>query len=427
MTEIKPFKGVRYNSKLVDLSMVVAPPYDVINEAQQEMYYKRHPYNVIRLILGKQHVDDNEKNNRYTRARRFIDEWIQSHVLIKDDIPSIYVYIQRFKIHGKTYERHGFIALLRLESNVYTHEKTLSKPKEDRFELMKACEANLSPIFVLYDDEKRCVECITISPKIHTLLAHIKEENEEHFLYSVTDEKVINTVKNMLSKQRVYIADGHHRYETAIRYRDYMFSLYGRNEDASYNYIMAYFTNISDEGLVILPTHRVVHDVSYSNEEFLEKVKPIFDVSIFSERSDKPVLDKWIKEIEKGGKAFGVKFYGDDHLYILHNYRQNRLKNDPTHDVLKSLDVFILNKEILEGILGIPESTFTSGGKISYFHELDEALVSMKAGDVIFVLNPPSAKDVKAVALHSLNMPQKTTFFYPKLLSGLVFHMFNQV
>ncbi len=425
MTEIKPFKGTRYNSKLVDPSVVVAPPYDVINEAQQEMLYKKHPYNTIRLILGKQHDDDNEKNNRYTRARKFIDEWTQSNVLIRDSAPSIYLYVQKFTIHGKAYERHGFVTLMRLESDIYTHEKTLAKPKEDRFELMKACEGNMSPIFVLYDDEKRCVECITISPAIHTLIAHIKEGDEEHFFYRITDEKIINTVQKLLSDQRVYIADGHHRYETAIRYRDYMFSQHGKNEQASYNYVLAYFTNISDQGLVILPTHRIVHEVPYTEEEFIKKLKPVFDVKLFGSTMDKTAIHDWEKEIERSGKACGVRFYGTDNLYILYNYRQNSLKNDPTPEALKSLDVFILNKEILEGILNIPESTFSTGGRLSYFHELDTALTSMKPGDVAFVLNAPSAKDVKAVALKGLNMPQKTTFFYPKLLSGLVFHMFN--
>lgn len=426
MTEVKPFRGTRYNDKMVDISMVVAPPYDVINETQQDMYYERHPYNVIRLILGKHHIDDNESNNRYTRARRFLDEWLSSGVLITDETPSIYVYIQRFKIHDRVHERHGFIALLRLESDVYTHEKTLSKPKQDRFELMKACEANLSPIFVLYDDEKRCVECITITPKIHTLLAHIKEGEEQHFFYKVTDEKVINTVQNMLSNKNVYIADGHHRYETAIRYRDFMFSLHGRNDNASYNYVMAYFTNVSDEGLVILPTHRVVHDISYKEKEFLEKIKFIFDVKIFSDKNDKTTLEEWMKAIKQYGKAFGIKFFSSSKLYILYNYKKNKLKDDPTHEVLKSLDVYILNKEILEGILNISPDAFSTGKKLSYFHELDEAISSMKEGDMIFVLNPPTTMDVKAVALHALNMPQKTTFFYPKLLSGLVFHLFNR-
>ncbi len=425
MTEIKPFKGTRYNSKAVDLSMVVAPPYDVINEAQQDMLYKKHPYNVIRLILGKQHEDDNDQNNRYIRARKFIAEWTQSEVLIRDNTPSIYLYVQKFKINDKIYERHGFVTLMKLESDVYTHEKTLSKPKEDRFELMKACEGNMSPIFVLYDDDKRCAECITINPAIHTLLAHIKEGDEEHFFYKITDEKIINIVKKLLSDQRVYIADGHHRYETAIRYRDYMFSLHGRDEQASYNYVLAYFTNISDEGLIILPTHRIVHEVPYTEKEFIEKLKPTFDVKLFSSKSDKTDINGWLKGIEDSKKACGVKFYGSDNLYILHNYRQNRLKDDPTPEALKSLDVYILNKEILEGIVNIPESTFSSGGRLSYFHEIDTAFTSMKAGDVAFILNAPSAKDVKAVALKGLNMPQKTTFFYPKLLSGLVFHMFN--
>ncbi len=425
MTEIKPFKGTRYNSTKADISMVVAPPYDVINETQQEMLYKKHPYNVIRLILGKQHEDDNEKNNRYTRARKFIDEWLQSEVLIKDERPSIYLYIQKFKINGTMYERHGFVTLMRLESEIYTHEKTLSKPKQDRFELMKACEGNMSPIFVLYDDEKRCIECITITPSIHTLIAHLQEGDEEHFFYRITDEKIITTVKKLLANQRVYIADGHHRYETAIRYRDYMVSLHGRDEQASYNYVLAYFTNISDNGLVILPTHRVVHDIPFTEQEFLGKLKPLFEVTLFGSTADKAAVDGWVRAIQGYNKACGCKFYGSNNLYILHNYRPGRLVNDPTHEALKSLDVYILNKEILEGVLNIPEQTFSTGGRLSYFHEIDSGLAGMKPGDAAFILNAPSANDVKAVALNSLNMPQKTTFFYPKLLSGLVFHLFK--
>ena len=425
MTEIKPFKGTRYNDRLVDLSQVVAPPYDVINEAQQEMLYKKHPYNVIRLILGRQHEGDGDNNNRYSRAKRFIEEWKQTDVLISDDRPSIYLYIQRFRAGGRLYERHGFITLMRLGSDVYTHEKTLSKPKEDRFELMKACAANLSPIFVLYDDEKRCVECITISPAIHTLLAHIKEGDEEHFFYRITDEKIIGTVKKLIGRQKTYIADGHHRYETAVRYRDYLSSARGRDDDAGYNYIMSYFTNISDPGLVILPTHRVVHGIEHTEEALMERLKGSFDVRLMTAGRGADHVQSWVKEIGAQGKAFGVKFHGSGNLYILHNYRPGRLKDDPTPDALKSLDVYILNKEILESVLGIPEQSLSSGGRLSYYHELDSALASMKQGDAVFVLNAPTAVDVKAVALGGLNMPQKTTFFYPKLLSGLVFHMFD--
>ncbi len=426
MTEIKPFRGARYNSGTVDLSLAVAPPYDVINDDQQEMLYKRYPHNVVRLILGKVYENDNKENNRYTRARKFIDAWERSGVLIRDELPSIYLYIQRFKIQNKTYERHGFITLIKLDSDIYTHEKTLSKPKKDRLELMKACEGNLSPVFVLYDDEKRCVECITISPAIHTMLAHIKEDDEEHFLYRITDEKIINTVETMIADRKVYIADGHHRYETAKNYRDYMFSIHGKDDNADYNYIMAYFTNISDAGLVILPTHRVVCNVKFSEQEFVEKFRSCFDVKLFNSEHTDDAINAWIKEIKNSGRAFGVKCYGSDNLYILYNYRPKRLLNDTTAAALKSLDVYILNKEILEGILNIPEQSFSSGGSVSYFHEPNKALTSLRSGDVAFILNAPSKEDVKAVALNSLNMPQKTTFFYPKLLSGLVFHLFNR-
>ncbi len=425
MTEIKPFRGTRYNDKMVDLSLIVAPPYDVIDSVMQDALYKRHPYNVVRLELGKVHDTDDDGNNRYTRARKFMDEWRQADVLVTDEAPSIYLYVQKFRIHGAVYERHGFMTLMKLESDVYTHEKTLSKPKQDRFELMKSCACNMSPVFLLYDDEKRCIECLTINPAIHTLLAHIREGDEEHFFYRISDGKIINTVTKLLAEQRAFIADGHHRYETAIRYRDYMTSLHGHDDGAGYNYMMAYFTNISDPGLVILPTHRVVHGVPYKEQELLDRLKPVFDARLFGKHKNGADIASWVKEIEGSGKAFGVKFHGSDNLYILHNYRQARLKGDPTPDALKSLDVYILNKEILEGVLGIPESTFATGGRLSYFHELDSALGSMKPGDVTFVLNAPTAKDVKSVALNMLNMPQKTTFFYPKLLSGLVFNVFN--
>ena len=226
-------------------------------------------------------------------------------------------------------------------------------------------------------------------------------------------------------RARVYIADGHHRYETAIRYRDYMVSLHGRDEQASYNYVLAYFTNISDNGLVILPTHRVVHDIPFTEQEFLGKLKPLFEVTLFGSTADKAAVDGWVQAIQGYNKACGCKFYGSNNLYILHNYRPGRLVNDPTHEALKSLDVYILNKEILEGVLNIPEQTFSTGGRLSYFHEIDSGLAGMKPGDAAFILNAPSANDVKAVALNSLNMPQKTTFFYPMLLSGLVFHLFK--
>ncbi len=426
MTEIRPFRGTRYNDKLLDLSQVVAPPYDVISEVQQEALYKKHPYNVVRLILGRQHEGDGDNNNRYSRAKKFIEEWKQTNVLVSDDRPSIYLYIQRFKAKGRMFERHGFVTLMRIGSDVYTHEKTLSKPKEDRFELMKACAANLSPIFVLYDDEKRCVECITISPAIHTLLAHIKEGDEEHFFYRITDEKIIGTVEKLIGRQKTYIADGHHRYETAIRYRDYRTSMHGRDDDAGYNYVMSYFTNISDPGLVILPTHRVVHGITSSERELVDRLKACFEVEMLSGTGGGDRVQSWVREIEARGKAFGFKLHGSDNHYVLHGYRPLRLRDDPTPEALKSLDVYILNKEILEAVLGIPEQSFSSGGRLSYHHELDSALMSMKEGDAVFVLNAPTAGDVKAVALGGLNMPQKTTYFYPKLLSGLVFHLFGE-
>ncbi len=425
MTEIKAFNGTRYNNIIIDIAKVVAPPYDVINETQQDVFYKMHPYNVIRLILGKQHEDDNENNNRYTRAKRFIDEWKEKGILIRDDEPSIYLYVQKYKIGNKNYERRGFIALMRLDSEIYKHEKTLTKPKEDRFELMKTCNGNLSPIFVLYDDKKKCVECITINPKIHIPIAHLKDGEVEHFFYKVPDKKIISIITDMIGKQRVYIADGHHRYETALKYRDYMFSKYGKDDDADYNYVMSYFTNMSDDGLVILPTHRVVHNVKYRDEEVLDKLRAGFSIKQFLAAPDKNKIEQWLSEIGKNNKGFGVKFYDSDKLYILYDYKPFNLKKDNSSDVLKSLDVYILNKEILEHIFDIGEVDLSRGEKLSYFHNINEALNSMIKGDVIFVLNPPSAMDVKAVALASLTMPQKTTFFYPKLLSGLVFNFFN--
>jgi uncharacterized protein (DUF1015 family) len=253
----------------------------------------------------------------------------------------------------------------------------------------------------------------------------LKDGEVEHFFYKVPDKKIISIITDMIGKQRVYIADGHHRYETALKYRDYMFSKYGKDDDADYNYVMSYFTNMSDDGLVILPTHRVVHNVKYRDEEVLDKLRAGFSIKQFLAAPDKNEIEQWLSEIGKNNKGFGVKFYDSDKLYILYDYKPFNLKKDNSSDVLKSLDVYILNKEILEHIFDIGEVDLSRGEKLSYFHNINEALNSMIKGDVIFVLNPPSAMDVKAVALASLTMPQKTTFFYPKLLSGLVFNFFN--
>ncbi len=420
MAQIKPFQAVVYNPKKVaDMSKVVCPPYDVISPADQESFLARHPNNFIRLILGKIYSSDSDKDNRYTRSKNCFDQWLKEEILKRDSQPAIYFYLQEYVVQGEKKRRLGFIALMRLEeeeSKVFLHENTHSAPKEDRMELLKQVKANLSPIFVLYSDKERNIKTAyeNILTKNPPEFDVTDDEKVRHKLWSVTDQEVINRLVSSLNDKNIFIADGHHRYEVALNYSKLMRSQNkGTDPEAGYNYILSYFTNIDSKDLNILPFHRVIRnfpsDIKFLEEQFrVEKIKTKYDLLV---------------DLAKAGRsehAFGL--YQKDRIYLL------RLKNERLLDSLiaegskeyKRLDVTIL-KAVIFDCLNI------SSKDIIYTKDAEEAfgLVDKKEAQASLLLNPVKIEQLRMVALNNERMPPKSTYFYPKVLSGLVVNKFD--
>jgi uncharacterized protein (DUF1015 family) len=431
MAKIKPFMGLRFNpQKVGNLASVVTPPYDVIDETAQNKFYETNPYNIIQLELGKKYPDDNESQNVYTRAAATFAEWCCQEVLVKEAAPAFYLYQQEYQVHGENKVRTGFICTIKAEDytkgQVMPHEETLPKRKKDRLELMRATEANFSPIFGLYSDESRIID--------KALLAAVGERKpdiditdwagEKHRVWVVSDPETINTVVRTMDKLKIYIADGHHRYETAAAYGQEM--KYKGKRD--FDYMLITLVNLFDEGLVVLPTHRLVKNVrNFDFAKFLSNVESSFQViPISTADSKKEMLNKLLEEMAEAGNsshAFGL--YGGKNMYLL------KLRDD--HDIEKMtdktkspawrhLDVTILHSLILEKLLGIGAKERASEEFLKYTREDLAAIEAVDRGDcqIALLMNPTKVQEVTAVAEAGEKMPQKSTFFYPKVISGLV-------
>lgn len=432
MAEIKAFKGYRYNlEKLNDLTSVITPPYDVIDKEAQDRFYQANPFNYIRLELGKKYPDDSNINNVYTRAKDTFSTWVKENVLVQETRPALYLYRQEFQINAITYIRTGFISALKAEDysfgQVLPHEETLPKHKADRLELMRTTQANFSPIFGLYSDRSKSID--------HTLLESIKEKQpnievtdwsgEKHRLWVITDEKVIDTVVDKMKSMKIYIADGHHRYETAVTYAKEM-ALEGQE---GYDHIMITLVNLFDEGLVVLPTHRLVKNLTdFGLPQFLDRIKNFFNViSVPMLESNKASLNNLLKFMAKSGESshsFGL-YGGKDNLYMLELKSDSILEEINGTDkssAWRNLDVTILHSLILENILGIGAKERASEEFLSYTRDDLYAIEAVDQGDfqLSLFMNPPKVEEVTQIAGAGEKMPQKSTFFYPKIISGLV-------
>lgn len=440
MAKIVPFRGILYNSERTgDLNKVVAPPYDVISPAYQEELYKRHPHNIVRLILGKAYPDDAPGNDRYSRAAADFKKWENDKILVRDEKPDIYYYVQVYKLKdGERKARKGFIALAELEEfgkgGIHPHEKTLAGPKADRLKLMEACNANFSCIFSLYSEPQKTINnllencCITDAPIIDV----VDDDGVESKVWRVAKPDVIKRVKEIMADKPLFIADGHHRYETALNYRNMMRE---RVKDytgrEAFNYVMMYFSNMDDEGMTIMPTHRVIHSIqNFKQKSFLVNCSHFFDIEeVKWDSSIEPRIRKdFYKRMEEKGKklpSFGL-FISDMNSYFVLTLKEkgimDKVFGNSIPDVFKSLDVTILYALILNNILGISASAQENQTNLVYVKGLDEALSEAKKDgrQMTFLLNPTKIEQVKAVASAGQVMPQKSTYFYPKLLSGLV-------
>lgn len=432
MAEIIALKGVRYSPDLSgDLRELTTPPYDVIGEQEQQMYYDRHPNNVIRLEYGKIYPTDDENNNRYTRAAGDLQEWLASGVLQREEKPALYLYEQEFVVAGNKYVRTGLICGVRLaeyaERVVLPHEETLAKPKEDRLKLMKACLANFSSIFGLYRDQEHKLDNLLISAREGAKsLEFTDDQGEIHRLWVIDREDVIAQAKELMVEKPIYIADGHHRYETALHFKREMEA----EGKPGYDYIMMTLVNVYDPGLVVMPTHRLVNNVSdFNSERLLTRLEQDFEVELIDKVSNDDQLPQKMKQFtglmaERGEKdqVFGLCLK-DGALYLL----TNKGGKPNTGSANERLDVSVLQQEILEKYLGIGADERENESNLVYTR--DEVYgckaVLENQYQACFFLNPTKVTEVTDVADESGKMPQKSTYFYPKLVTGLVLNCFE--
>lgn len=434
MAQIIPFRGLRFNRKKIKgLGLAVSPPYDVISAAQQSRLYKAHKYNVVRVILGKEKKSDDASRNRYSRARDFFKSWIRQGVFIQDKKPSIYIYEQSYIFEGRRLRRTGFIALLKLEPPdkgvILAHEKTFCKPKEDRLKLLKSTGANLSPIFGLYPDEHfRIDKLLAVYRGAKLPLTDFKFEGIRNRLWQIDSRNFIQALTKLMRKKRIFIADGHHRYEAAYCYKKLMSKKRAViNPQASRrinaDYVMMYFCNLASGGLKILPTHRAIRDIPKAELARLPLIlRRYFTISQVSSPKE---LFLRLKRPGAGQHLFGLYLKAKG-FHLLKLKQKKILKMDSCYN---NLDVVILHNLILDKLMGIKEGK-AGVGNIIYTRNEQEAmrLVNNRKYDCAFFLNPPSPRQVSAIAGRSLRkMPHKSTYFYPKPLSGLVINKISNV
>ena len=426
MAEIRPFKGLLYNKTKVggDYSAVMAPPYDVISQKERDELYNKNDHNIIRLILGKDLESDTPQDNKYTRAKNSLKDWIKEDILVRDDADAFYVYLQEYSVKGKKHRRIGFLGLIKIEGDdiVLPHEHTLAKPKEDRMNLIKEVKSNLSPIFTLYDDEDGSISLElenTVSggdPAIDITLG-----SETHKLWKLQDTGAIEKIVSGMSDKKVFIADGHHRYSVARSYRDFRRS--EADYDGTADYILMYFSDMSDsDNLTIFPTHRVIKEMPVADESIIkEKLTGYFNIT---EHDNLSGLMKTLEEDTLEEHVFG--FFGGNKFLLLKPKSAESLRaliKEEKTDEWKKLDVSVLHLAVLEGILSVPSKE----GNITYVKDPAEGeeLVKGKSHMAAFFLKPTRVEQMKAVAECGEMMPQKSTYFYPKLLTGLVISRFR--
>ena len=434
-----PIRGVRYNPETAgSMSDLMTPPYDVINEAEQLRFYNKNPYNIIRLEYGEIRTTDDVNDNRYTRANAFFTTWLEQNVLIHQDKPVIYLYAQEFTVDGQRLTRSGFMAGVGVEEyhtgTILPHEETLSKAKADRLELLRHCRANFSPIFGLYDDPCLTVEAIAQRYKQNAPDIDFTDENgEKHSAWSVSDSKDLETIITSFTNQRVYIADGHHRYETALNYHREM----QEKGENGYGFTLMTLVNLHDPGLVILPTHRMVKNVvDFSPNDFLARLSGHFSLTqINLPDSDRgAVIAAELETIAGMLAEFNafLLYLGQGQLYRLTHPRntENQTMSSRFPDYSPAwhkLDVAVLQGLILEDLLGIDREARASGTNLAYARDEVGALDRVDSGEfqAVFYLNPTLVREVTEVAAAGDKMPQKSTYFYPKLITGIVINDFT--
>lgn len=421
MVDVRPFRALHYDSAVVgDLDRVIAPPYDVIDAAQQDRLYASSPHNVVRLIL-------NRSSDRYAAAAADLQAWRASGVLVRDPEPCFYYYVQDFTLaDGARGQRAGLIAAVRLEAfaagNIRPHERTFSAAKEDRLRLTVACKANLSSIFGMYPNRGDALApARELSERQDAWIDARDEAAGRHRVWRLSASTLIDGIRRSLQDATVLIADGHHRYETALNYRERCRGEGLTDPDAPHNFVMMYLTSMDEPGLVVLPTHRVWRGAAAAPWSSLSEA---FDIEEFPASADgeRQLLARLLTEAGVG--VLGLRIADPSRCCLLRLREQHSL-DDSLADVpaaIRCLDVTVLDALVLRRILGFDAEAAEKGG-LEYTHDEAEALAAARQpGAAVFLLRRPRMSEVEAVCMSGQVMPQKSTYFFPKLQSGLVFH-----
>jgi uncharacterized protein (DUF1015 family) len=418
MSALKPFSAVFYNKEKVEnLSTVFCPPYDVISPEQQEAYYKQDAHNFIRLELTKETPKDSARDNKYTRARKTFEEWLKKGVLKQDDASCVYFYKQDYKYQGQKYVRMGFLGLLKLTEDsgvkILPHEHTHAAAKTDRFTLWSSLKANLSPIFVGYADKSAKVDKIFLKELANQkpYLETVDTDKVKHTIWRLENPESIQGIVNVIDGQNLFICDGHHRFEVARQIRaEALKKAKKTTGNEPYNYVMAYFTNMDSRDLQIFPIHRIVKKFPIS----VNLLEQYFRIDKIKTKVD------WLVLLARAGQnehSFGL--YNKEGMFLL------RLKNKMLIDKMvkegskdyRSLDAAILKSFVFDQVGVTCED-------IVYSKDPDEVVLAVNEGraEAGFLLNPVQVGELRAIALNDERMPPKTTYFYPKVLSGLTIY-----
>lgn len=431
MAIIKPFRGLRYNQGVItDMASVMTPPYDVISPREQERYYQIHPNNIIRLDFGKDLPGDSEKVNKYTRAAEFFRAWRKEGILRQEDSPAIYIYDQEFLSDNIWLTRRGFIALVRLEpfdkGSIYPHEQTLPGPKADRLKLTQSCRANLSSIFALFPDETNEIDADLLAmTSTKPEVDFVDDTGVKNKLWVIKEKQAIDRLVGRMKEKPLFIADGHHRYETALVYKEQMQKEQSSSQaDLPSDYVMMVCVSMNNKGLKILPAHRLVRNI----KDFrLDRILPVLHESFRIELLGKGCAVKdCMARLNNAPETHAFIMYaGQEDAYYKLSLNNEKIidtifAND--HPEWRHLDAGILHGVIINKVLGIAADDVTIKEYVKYVKEETEAVSLVRSGQyqLAFFLKPTRIEQVKEIASARKVMPPKSTYFYPKLITGIV-------
>jgi len=427
MAEIKAFKGMRYTDSGGSLNTLVCPPYDIISDAQRESYIEKNPYNIIRLELPK------GGDERYREAGDTLDKWLDGEILACDGEDGVYVYEMQFTANGAKRSLKGFVSLVRLtdfsEGIVLPHEETLSKAKQDRFDLMGETFCNFSQIYSLYMDEDNSVYGIIDGSSNGAPDMEVTDgDGTVHRMWRISDKNTISKLTKAFVDKKLYIADGHHRYETALNFHRSLCASGKAVPGDRSGYVMMMLVNMENNGLVVFPTHRIVHGLAEFNaEKIIDECRNYFTVS---EAPDEDRMQAALNmAYDEGKKAFAM-YVGAGNCFVMTLKDETAVKRllPDMSDAYCGLDVSVLHSLVLERIFGIDKENMANQKNLGYTRSREEALraVGIDGADCSFILNPTKVSEIRDVAAAGEKMPQKSTYFYPKLITGLVMNRFGE-